>query len=148
MEYFVTRDGRQEGPLSLDEINQRLSEGTLSPSDLAWTESMGDWKPLQDIPDVVVSIPGAPWGAEPAKPKGKARGRGRGASAGSACRDAPGTPRATDQRSQGRNLRTVVLRLDGLSRLDARENNLIPEFLPECPYRVCLAEARTRWPLA
>ena len=71
MEYFVTRDGRQEGPLSLDEINQRLSEGTLSPSDLGWTESMGDWKPLQDIPGVIVSIPGAPWGAEPAKPKGK-----------------------------------------------------------------------------
>jgi len=71
MEYFVTRDGRQEGPLSLDEINQRLSEGTLSPSDLGWTESMGDWKPLQDIPGVVVSIPGAPWGAEPTKPKGK-----------------------------------------------------------------------------
>ena len=54
MEYFVTRDGRQEGPLSLDEINQRLSEGTLSPSDLGWTESMGDWKPLQDIPGVIV----------------------------------------------------------------------------------------------
>jgi len=73
MEYFVNRDGREEGPLSLEEINQRLAEGTMSPTDSAWHEGMSEWKPLETLEGVAVTVPGAPWGAE----SNQSRGNGK-----------------------------------------------------------------------
>ena len=50
--YFVSRNGVQQGPHSLEEINSLLSAGQLSASDLAWQEGMAQWEPLSRIPGV------------------------------------------------------------------------------------------------
>ena len=54
MQFHIDRDGHRLGPFTLEEINESLEEGTLSPSDLAWEEGVEDWRPLSDIPGVVL----------------------------------------------------------------------------------------------
>ena len=50
--YFVSRNGVQQGPHSLEEINNLLAAGQLSAADLAWQEGMAQWEPLSSIPGV------------------------------------------------------------------------------------------------
>jgi hypothetical protein len=50
--YHVTRNGVQQGQLSLDQINGMLAAGTLSGHDLAWQDGMTEWQPLSSIPAV------------------------------------------------------------------------------------------------
>ena len=54
MQFHIDRDGRRLGPFTLEEINESLKEGTLSPSDLVWKEGAEDWQPLSDLSGAVV----------------------------------------------------------------------------------------------
>ena len=40
MQIFISRDGEQAGPYSVEDVNACLKEGTLLPSDLACQEGM------------------------------------------------------------------------------------------------------------
>jgi len=48
--YYVSRNGVQQGPHSLEQINSLLAAGQLAVSDLAWQEGMANWEPLSRIP--------------------------------------------------------------------------------------------------
>ena len=56
MDIFVSRDGKQAGPYSPREIHERLSDGRLQSSDLAWHEGAADWQPLYKL-NAVNSLP-------------------------------------------------------------------------------------------
>jgi hypothetical protein len=50
MQIYTNRDGKQEGPHSLNEVQARLEACALSPSDLAWYEGAKNWMPLSQVP--------------------------------------------------------------------------------------------------
>lgn len=49
---YVTRDGKEFGPYSLDDVQGYLETGFLKSSDLGWCDGMEDWKPLNTIEGV------------------------------------------------------------------------------------------------
>jgi hypothetical protein len=50
--YYVSRNGVQQGPHSIEQINTLLAAGQLSGNDLAWQEGMANWESLSRIPGV------------------------------------------------------------------------------------------------
>ena len=44
--YHVSRAREQLGVFSQEEVLAKLNRGELLPGDLAWTEGMADWQPL------------------------------------------------------------------------------------------------------
>lgn len=55
MQIHIARSGQQLGPFSIEEINRKLSDGTLSPTDQAWYEGASGWGPLSSVPGVTIS---------------------------------------------------------------------------------------------
>jgi len=67
MQIYVGREGNQQGPYSLEQIQQYLAQGGLQLTDSAWYEGLGtQWIPLSEVPGVVVAQPQVP----PPLPKG------------------------------------------------------------------------------
>jgi len=51
--WFYSRDGVQEGPLTMAGLRAKAREGGLNPRlDLVWTQGMADWKPAGEIEDL------------------------------------------------------------------------------------------------
>jgi len=46
---YVSKDGQQHGPFSLEEVRQQVQSVYFSPVDSAWCEGMPDWVPIGDI---------------------------------------------------------------------------------------------------
>lgn len=46
MNYHISRNGQQLGPLPESEVRSLLQRGEISPTDLCWAEGMPDWKPV------------------------------------------------------------------------------------------------------
>ena len=61
MQIYLSRDGQQMGPYSLEQIQACLADGSVLPTDLAWHEGMTDWVAVTEL------IPAAP--ALPAEKK-------------------------------------------------------------------------------
>jgi hypothetical protein len=55
MQIHITRSGQQLGPFSIEEINRKLADGTLSPTDQAWYEGASGWGPLSSVPGMTIS---------------------------------------------------------------------------------------------
>ena len=53
MEIFISRDSRQYGPYSLDQLQQFLAQGQVQLTDSAWYEGLVSWIPLSEVPGVV-----------------------------------------------------------------------------------------------
>jgi len=49
MQIYISRDGEQNGPYSIEDVNAYLKDGTLLPTDLACQEGMDEWVPLNKI---------------------------------------------------------------------------------------------------
>lgn len=60
MEIFITRDGQQFGPYTLDDVNAYLASGELSGDDLGWHDGAADWLPLRTMEGVVAPRSSAP----------------------------------------------------------------------------------------
>jgi len=52
---FLAKNGQQQGPYSSEDIQQAISIGQISPSDLAWKEGMPDWVPVSTLIPTTVS---------------------------------------------------------------------------------------------
>ena len=55
MQIYISRDGEQNAPYSIEDVNTYLKDGTLLPTDLACQEGMDEWVPLDEIPGVIVA---------------------------------------------------------------------------------------------
>jgi len=72
MQIFINSGGQQSGPFSLDQINQNLQLGAISPdAAMAWYEGLAGWIPLRQVPGVV---PLGPAFGPPPVPPPSARG--------------------------------------------------------------------------
>ena len=52
MEWYYTKDGEQVGPVTKDQLIQKISVGEVISNQLAWNESMADWEPISAIPEL------------------------------------------------------------------------------------------------
>lgn len=58
MHFHIAQNGREYGPLTVDEIRKRMEAGDFSEDDLAWTEGMESWKPLREaLPEPLTPPP-------------------------------------------------------------------------------------------
>ena len=64
MEVFIQREGQQFGPYTVDEVNDFLESGELSPHDLAWFEGAPEWLPLVALEEGAGPAPGYEWADE------------------------------------------------------------------------------------
>ena len=53
VEFFVTREGKEFGPYSLEDVQGYLETGFLKSIDLGWCDGMQDWKPINTIEGVI-----------------------------------------------------------------------------------------------
>jgi hypothetical protein len=65
----VARSGQNVGQFSVEEVNRKLADGTLSPADLGWYEGAAGWAPLSSIAGVTVpATPAMPVPPSPTPP--------------------------------------------------------------------------------
>lgn len=55
MQIHINRGGQQLGPFSIEEINRKLADGTLSLTDQAWYEGASGWGPLSSVPGLTTA---------------------------------------------------------------------------------------------
>lgn len=48
--YFIDEGGQPAGPLSIDQLRQRIATGSLTSATLAWTDGMASWQPAAQVP--------------------------------------------------------------------------------------------------
>jgi hypothetical protein len=66
MQIYVARNGQHLGQFSVEEVNRKLGDGTLSLTDLGWYEGAAGWAPLSTIAGV--ALPAAPVAPMPPPP--------------------------------------------------------------------------------
>lgn len=54
MQFYAHSNGRQIGPLSIQDIEEALTVGLLTPGDLVWHEGMESWGLIKDVFDIEV----------------------------------------------------------------------------------------------
>ena len=57
MQIFLTRNGQQDGPFSLEQIRGQIRSNLLLMSTPAWVEGWEDWKTVTDIPGLIEATP-------------------------------------------------------------------------------------------
>lgn len=55
MEWYYSKNDVQMGPVSLADLQQKVAHGEVLPSDMAWREGMGDWKPVSALSELRVT---------------------------------------------------------------------------------------------
>jgi hypothetical protein len=53
MQIFLSKDGQQDGPFSLEQIKGQIRSNLLLMSTPAWVEGWEDWKAVTDIPGLI-----------------------------------------------------------------------------------------------
>lgn len=64
--FHYAQQGKQAGPVSVDELRNMLRTGQLAPTDLVWTSGMADWRPASEVPELQPPI--APAATAPLSP--------------------------------------------------------------------------------
>jgi Protein of unknown function (DUF2628)/GYF domain 2 len=81
MQVYIAKDGRQEGPYTIEYVNSEAVAGRIQPTDLAWMQGWSAWQPVSMVPGFLSASPpplppaGAPPPPPPPTPGGSAPGR-------------------------------------------------------------------------
>src|SRR5215831_5656813 len=70
MQVYIAKDGRQEGPYTIEYINSEAAAGRIQPTDLAWMQGWSAWQPVSMVPGFLSASPPPlpPAGAPPPPP--------------------------------------------------------------------------------
>lgn len=60
MSIYIGRDGKQEGPYTLEEIRAMLGQGRIRPQMLAWKNGMKEWRMLSEVLETAEGAPALP----------------------------------------------------------------------------------------
>jgi hypothetical protein len=63
--WYYARNGRQYGPVGIEEIKGLLGTGGLMPGDLVWREGMANWTPACEIEELMPPAPAPQTGPPP-----------------------------------------------------------------------------------
>lgn len=64
MEYYISRNGSQEGPFSIEQ----LSGMNLTPDTLVWADGMADWQPASQVAELASLFAATAQPVQPAEP--------------------------------------------------------------------------------
>lgn len=65
-QWYYAKDGKQHGPIPLEELVALLGTGGLDPAnDLVWNPSLPDWRPASQVPELSVATPASLPGSQP-----------------------------------------------------------------------------------
>ncbi|MDG2486461.1 MAG: DUF4190 domain-containing protein [Roseibacillus sp.] len=56
--WFYAKDGSREGPISLEQLQKILRENGVPLTTAVWTEGMDQWRPANEIQEVVAGVSG------------------------------------------------------------------------------------------
>ncbi len=73
VQYFVAVNGQPTGPMALQEVIQRIQQGTIARSDLVWKTGAPGWAPAESYPELAQAFSGGP---PPLPPSGGGTGGG------------------------------------------------------------------------
>jgi hypothetical protein len=73
MQIFVTKDGQQNGPFSIDEIKVQLAAGSLTFADYGWYEGLAKWQTLGTLAPFAANNTSAVAGPPKAQPRERRR---------------------------------------------------------------------------
>jgi len=68
MKWYYAKGGSQQGPVSTEDLQAKISAGELAASDLVWRDGMKDWLPVSQLGDFANYLPGAAAPQPPATP--------------------------------------------------------------------------------
>jgi hypothetical protein len=70
MQVYIAKDGRQQGPYTIEYINSEAAAGRIQPTDLAWMQGWSAWQPVSMVPGFLSASPPPlpPAGAPPPLP--------------------------------------------------------------------------------
>src|SRR5262249_1335475 len=70
MQVYIAKDGRQEGPHTIEYINSEAAAARIQPTDLAWIQGWSAWQPVSMVPGFLSASPPPlpPAGAPPPLP--------------------------------------------------------------------------------
>ena len=60
IEYFIAVDGKQQGPMSLEQLRDGIAGGSISRQTLCWKNGMAQWQPVESVPELAQSIANMP----------------------------------------------------------------------------------------
>jgi uncharacterized RDD family membrane protein YckC len=72
MDFYITRNGSQLGPLRVFQVKEMLDRGDASPADLGWHSGLDGWRPLREIDAIAPYLPGATPPVPPVEPSPEA----------------------------------------------------------------------------
>jgi hypothetical protein len=52
MEWYYAKHGKQEGPVDLATLQEKVTSGEIAPTDLIWREGMAEWSPAGEVSEV------------------------------------------------------------------------------------------------
>jgi hypothetical protein len=53
MEVYIAKDGQQQGPYSVEQLDELLQDEAITGDDLYWYEGCDGWLPLSQFPGYV-----------------------------------------------------------------------------------------------
>lgn len=56
-EWYYVRDGKQQGPVRLENLRDMAAAGELKPDDKVWCRSMTDWTPAREVDGILPTGP-------------------------------------------------------------------------------------------
>ena len=54
-QWYYMHDGRQAGPVALEELKRLVESGQLRGADEVWKQGTPDWKPVRSVPELAAS---------------------------------------------------------------------------------------------
>ena len=57
MQIYIAKNGRQDGPYTVEYINSEAAAGRIKPTDLAWMQGWTAWQPVSTVPGFVTASP-------------------------------------------------------------------------------------------
>ena len=60
MKIYIGRNGQQQGPYSIEELNKLALSEPITGNDMCWHEGCADWIPLSQFPGFIASLPPSP----------------------------------------------------------------------------------------
>ncbi len=56
VDYFIAVEGKQQGPMSLDQLRENITTGFISRQSLVWKSGMPEWQAVDSVPELAQAL--------------------------------------------------------------------------------------------
>ncbi|MGJ8678034.1 MAG: DUF805 domain-containing protein [Akkermansiaceae bacterium] len=54
--YFTDDSNQQAGPISREELGEKIAQGVITPNTLVWSQGMQNWSPVSTVPGLIPAL--------------------------------------------------------------------------------------------